>query len=103
MRTIQVVGSIPSPVRMLLLSPEESSGLRNGILHRNLPRRRRNPVLTMYKPGPHNSIYFPSKEAFILRHPVCEAESGFDFCISVYTNYICVRLLCPHCHPPDGL
>jgi hypothetical protein len=76
-----VVGSIPAPVRMF--SPEESSGLRNGILHRNLPRRRRNPELTMNQKY-RTSIFFPSRKAFILRHPVCAAESGFDFCISVY-------------------
>jgi hypothetical protein len=48
--------------------------LEEWIRHRKFPRRRKNPVLTMYQPGPHISIFFPSREAFTLRHPVCEAE-----------------------------
>jgi hypothetical protein len=33
----------------------------------------------MNQKAPRTSIFFPSKEAFMLRHPVCEAESGFFF------------------------
>jgi hypothetical protein len=46
----------------------------------------------MHQPGTHTSIFFPSREAFILRHPISEAESGINFCISVGSKPPAIQL-----------
>jgi hypothetical protein len=38
------------------------------------------------KPGPHTSIFFPSREALLLRNPVCKVEYGIHFRISVWVK-----------------
>jgi hypothetical protein len=47
---------------------------------------------------------FPNENVkFIRNKQTFNEELKKHFLSKLDANYRCVRLLCPHCHPPDGL